>query len=77
MLTEIGNVVLNTVMGTMSNAMTKNLEYSVPKYLEDTLDHLLENMISSSAQTILLAQAHFMTEETEIKGDIILFFQVA
>ncbi|MGD1804173.1 hypothetical protein ACP6PL_01855 [Dapis sp. BLCC M126] len=77
MLTEIGNVVLNTVMGTMSNAMTKNLEYSVPQYLEDTLDHLLENMISSSAQTILLAQAHFTTEENEIKGDIILFFQVA
>ncbi|NEQ36466.1 MAG: hypothetical protein F6K40_09340 [Okeania sp. SIO3I5] len=76
MLTEIGNVVLNTVMGTMSNAMTKNLEYAVPKYLEDTLDCLLENMISSSAQTILLAQAHFMTEETQIKGDIILFFQV-
>ncbi len=76
MLTEIGNVVLNTVMGTMSNAMTKNLEYSVPKYLEDTLDHLLDNMISSSPETILLAQAHFTTEENEIKGDIILFFQV-
>ncbi len=76
MLTEIGNVVLNTVMGTMSNAMTKNLEYSVPKYLEDTLDRLLDSMISSSAETILLAQAHFTTEENEIKGDIILFFQV-
>ena len=64
-------------MGTMSNAMTKKLEYAVPQYLEDTLEHLLKNMISSSAQTILLAQAHFTTEENEIKGDIILFFQVA
>lgn len=77
MLTEIGNVVLNTVMGTMSNAMTKKLEYAVPQYLEDTLEHLLENTIGSSAQTILLAQAHFTAEENEIKGDIILFFQVA
>ncbi|MGD1702475.1 hypothetical protein [Dapis sp. BLCC M229] len=56
--------------------MTKSLEYAVPKYLENTLDHLLDNMISSSAHTILLAQAHFTTAETEIKGDIILFFQV-
>ncbi len=41
-------------MATMSNAMTKSLEYAVPKYLENTLDHLLDNMISSSAHTIFL-----------------------
>ena len=76
MLTEIGNIVLNGIMGTMSNAMTRTLEYSVPSYLEDTIDNLLKAHQLDEKSTILFAQAGFEIEELEITGDIILFFQV-
>jgi len=76
MLTEIGNIVLNGIMGTMSNAMTRSLEYSVPSYIEDTIDNLLEAHALDKQSTILFAQAGFEIKELEITGDIILFFQV-
>ena len=76
MLTEIGNIVLNGIMGTMSNAMTKSLEFSVPSYIEDTIDNLLRAHYLDSQKTILFAQAGFAIEELNVTGDIILFFQV-
>ena len=76
MLTEIGNIVLNGIMGTMSNAMTRTLEYSVPSYIEDTIDNLLQAHALDEQSTILFAQAGFAIAELEITGDIILFFQV-
>ncbi len=85
MLTEIGNIVLNGIMGAMSNAMTKSLEFSVPNYIEDTIDNLLRTRSASAKPrshslddraTILFAQAGFAIEELQVTGDIILFFQV-
>ncbi len=76
MLTEVGNIVLNCIMGTMSNAMTQTLSFSVPSYVEDTIDNLLRSQFLSPQSTILLAQAFFQIEELQVAGDIILFFKV-
>ena len=76
MLTEVGNIVLNCIMGTMSNAMTQTLSFSVPSYIEDTIDNLLRSQFLSPQSTILLAQAFFQIEELQVAGDIILFFKV-
>jgi len=56
--------------------MTRSLEYSVPSYIEDTIDNLLEAHALDKQSTILFAQAGFEIKELEITGDIILFFQV-
>ena len=76
MLTEVGNIVLNGIMGTMSNAITKSLEYSVPSYREETIDNILRSHSFEVQSTILFAQAGFAIPELQVTGDIILFFQV-
>lgn len=76
MLTEIGNIVLNGIMGTMSNALTKSLEYSVPSYREERIDNIWRSHSFEGQSTILFAQAGFALEEFQVTGDIILFFQV-
>lgn len=76
-LTEIGNILINCVMGSISNAIGKQLSYSVPSYLEDSLLNMLQqNNESSRDATIILAKTHFIIEEHFINGDIILFFEV-
>ena len=76
MLTEVGNIVLNSIMGTMSNAITKSLEFSVPNYIEDRIEHLLNIHSLDEQSTILFAQAEFSISELNVTGDIILFFKV-
>ncbi|MCC5638550.1 chemotaxis protein CheC [Nostoc sp. CHAB 5844] len=76
-LSEIGNIVINGVMGSISNVLKQHMNYTIPVYLEDTIDNLLllTNQNPSNSK-ILLAQARFAIEQLELIGDIILIFEV-
>ena len=74
-LSEIGNIVINGVMGSLSNVLKRHINYTLPIYLEDTLENLLLSAYESDSK-ILLAQASFTIERLEIIGDIILIFLV-
>lgn len=75
-LSEIGNIVINGVMGSISNVLKQHMKYTLPVYLEDTIDSLLLSTNVSNFK-IILAQARFTIEQLEIIGDIILVFEVA
>ncbi|MCC5620868.1 chemotaxis protein CheC [Nostoc sp. CHAB 5715] len=74
-LSEIGNIVINGVMGSLTNVLRRHVNYTLPVYLEDTLENLLLSAYESDSK-ILLAQASFTIERLEIIGDIILIFLV-
>ncbi|MGJ5672521.1 MAG: hypothetical protein ACR9NN_02690 [Nostochopsis sp.] len=74
-LSEIGNIVINGVMGSISNMLKQHMNYTLPVYLEDTIDNLLLSTNVSNSK-IILAQARFTIEQLEIIGDIILVFEV-
>lgn len=76
-LTEVGNIVINGVMGSISNILTQPINYNLPSYIEQDIGHLLPGETSDSKnKEVILAQSQFDIEELEIKGDIILFFNV-
>jgi len=75
-LCEIGNVVLNGVMGSISNIFSSYFKYSVPEYIEDISENILGGLKKSSDMTVLLAKTRFIIEELDIDGDIMLFFEV-
>lgn len=75
-LSEIGNIVLNGVMGSISNMLKIHLNYSVPNYMEGDVGSLLGESALLNEQTILLAKTRFSVEELDIFGDIALFFGV-
>jgi len=74
-LTEIGNILINAVLGSIANFLDVGLQYSVPDYLECKVDHLCA--LGGQASTILLAEASFTIDELKVQGDILLFFHVS
>ena len=77
-LSEIGNIVINGVMGSISNLLGQHLHYAIPMYLEDTIDNLLlTNQKSIDKAVFLLAQTRFEIEQLEVTGDIILILEVS
>ncbi len=75
-LCEIGNIVLNGLMGSISNVLKMQLKYSVPTYLEGKIGNLTSARDNMSSDTkILLARTHFTIKELKIEGDIIVFFE--
>ena len=75
-LTEIGNIVLNGVMGSLANILKHQLIYSVPFYQETSIQKLLQPAPSDSSEMILWAQTQFTIEEYDLTGDIMLMFGV-
>lgn len=77
-LTEVGNIVINGVLGSISNLLKRQMTYSLPTYAEDTVEQLLPASYSCDRSTVfLLAQARFEIAQLEIVGDIILIFELA
>ncbi|MDZ8049966.1 MAG: chemotaxis protein CheC [Aulosira sp. ZfuVER01] len=74
-LSEIGNIVINGVMGSISNVLRQHMNYTLPVYLEDRIENLLVSANVTQSQ-ILLAQARFTIEQLELIGDIILIFEL-
>ncbi len=75
-LTEIGNIVLNSVMGSLGNILTQPLTYSIPTYNESTIQGLLNQSEQELSAYFLWAQTHFTVEEFDLSGDILLMFEV-
>jgi len=75
-LTEIGNIVLNGVMGSLANLLNHQIIYSVPFYQETSIQGLLQPTPSDSSEIILWAQTQFTIEEYDLTGDIMLMFGI-
>lgn len=75
-LSEVGNIVINGIMGSISNLLKQHLNYAIPMYLEDSIEKVLSLDETSEQTVFLLAQARFAIEKLEIIGDIILIFEM-
>jgi chemotaxis protein CheC len=76
-LGEVGNIVLNGVMGSLGNILKQNISYSLPTYVEDTIENLiLTDDDNPPPNTILLVRIRFTIQQLLIEGDIILIFEV-
>lgn len=77
-LIEVGNIILNAIMGTVSNMLEYQLNFSQPEYTEtrQLLKSVLYPDVKSSPGFVVLANASFMIKELEIKGNILIVFQL-
>jgi len=75
-LCEVGNIVLNGVMGSISNILKLQLSYTVPNYMERGMEGLSALADKGDNRAILLARTRFAAKELEIEGDIVLLFEV-
>ncbi len=75
-LTEIGNIVINGVMGSIGNVLKQHLIYTTPTYLEGKLPSLISSTIDNEEAVFLTAQTRFNVKEKDIQGEIILTFGI-
>jgi len=74
-LTEVGNILISSAMGTLSNALHKPLRYSLPVYAEAPVVQLLSEQ-SREAPLILLAKTNFLIRQMQIEGNLLLLFEL-
>lgn len=75
-LTEVGNIVLNGVMGSFANILRQQLSFHLPSYSDNPDDILKSSEGDQSGEMVIFAQVHFSMMKLEVVGDIILLFEV-
>ncbi len=79
-LSEVGNIVINGVMGSIGNILHLPLTYDLPTYLEASLPQLFGRTDPDAAAVsdpmVLLAHTRFAVRNLEIQGSILLIFEV-
>lgn len=76
-LEETGNIILNGVVGSISNLLQGQISFSIPYYSEQGgLPARFSSVESSLSLQVILARARFCVARHEIEGEIFLFFEV-
>jgi chemotaxis protein CheC len=74
-LTEVGNILISSAMGTLSNSLHKPLRYSLPVYAEAPIIQILAEHPRESP-LILLAKTNFLIRRMQIEGNLLLLFEL-
>jgi chemotaxis protein CheC len=74
-LTEVGNILINGVMGSISNMLNNALDFIPPKYSEMKVDEIL-NFGNEENYKLLLIKTRFAVLDHNIEGNILIFFKV-
>jgi len=69
-LIEVGNVLMNGVMGTLGNMLKVGVQYQVPQFLH----HGIEGMIIDGKTSFLMARTKMTLAQMEMEGVIIVLF---
>jgi chemotaxis protein CheC len=76
-LKEVGNIIINAVMGSIANVLSEHLVYSIPTYYEGPMVNLAGlKRKSGSDECVLLARTNFLVEKLNVKGDILLILEI-
>lgn len=79
-LTEVGNIVLNCIMGTLANMLDTRLDYTVPQFSTVSIirEFLLKSDTASGEATgdVLIADAQFQVSQRDISGSLITVFEL-
>lgn len=76
-LNEIGNIILNGVMGSFSNIMFSELKYTLPNYSELIPDELSKKLQDRKNVIILFINTKFSADDLNIDGHILLLFEIS
>jgi len=74
-LNEVGNIVLNSVIGSIGNMLDHRFEYSVPVFSDGVFGDIF-NSSSGENSVAIIAKADFSITGHNITGDIMIIFEL-
>ncbi|MEM2124227.1 MAG: chemotaxis protein CheC [Methanolinea sp.] len=75
-LNEVGNIVNNAVMGSLTNVIGERLTYSLPEYREGSLPDILGKPESALYDWVIVAVSKFTLEDLHVTGNILMIFEI-
>lgn len=74
-LTEVGNIIINGVMGSMVNILQQQLHFSLPNFSENFFEDLSSCHQRGEETVVLLALTRLSIHAFEVTTNVVLMFQ--
>ena len=71
-LKEVGNILINGIMGSITNVLGKQLRYSLPTYSEEEIPVLIESVRKEHREAIFIAETRMFIRSLDIEGKILI-----
>jgi chemotaxis protein CheC len=75
-LKEVANIIVNGVMGSISNVLKEHLTYTIPTYHLSAIMTLIEQSGWDDKKEIILANTMFQVQNSNIAGKIIMILDI-
>jgi len=75
-LTEVGNILINGVLGSIGNSLNATMGFSLPVYIEGAATELINHAQYKQSATVLVANTTFAIDDLQVEGEVILFFEI-
>ncbi len=77
-LMEIGNIVINGLIGTLANMLNSNLNFGLPEFLDlhSIADLALPGEQQNATDYVMLAEADFNLDSLKINGFLFIIFRI-
>lgn len=78
-LEEVGNIILNGIIGSLANLMKAKLSYDVPRFRRDAFQLSTRGGSDSddgACHDLLIAETRFDVRERSIKGSLLIVFNI-
>ncbi|MGD0081278.1 MAG: chemotaxis protein CheX [Methanoregula sp.] len=76
-LKEVGNIIINSVMGSISNVLSQHLSFTLPVYYEGKLSSITATRHTiEDDDCVIVAHTQFLIESRNIEGKILLLLEV-
>ena len=76
-LKEVGNIMINAVMGSIANALSEHLVYTIPIYIEGSIAEIMNlKKQGPEGEWVLLVRTNFLIESRNIEGHILFVLEI-
>jgi chemotaxis protein CheC len=75
-LTEISNIIINSVFSTLSEQFEIELKYAIPEYRHGLIDDIIKFEPDEYGKVVLLCKTSFKVIELDISGNLLLVFSI-
>lgn len=76
-LLEVGNIVINSVMGSLANRGKGTIDYSLPFYEEKDAANIFTTPVADEELVHILATTNFLIKEHNISGDMAFILKLS
>ena len=75
-LIEIGNIILNGVMGSFGNILNIPLDYRIPQSFEGGIKDFYNSLDKEAYRQILFCRTNFVIKGNPIEGEILIIYEI-